>query len=68
LKNELIMPRGSRNAYDHAVRTLGVRVIEVNSSEELRAAISPHTAMIAVLGSYFGGAKFDLYTGSENLC
>jgi len=60
LKNEVIMPRESRNAYDQAVRMLGVRVIEVNSREELRAAISPHTAMIAVLGSYFGGAKFDL--------
>ncbi len=60
LKNEVIMPRESRNAYDHAVRALGVRVIEVNSPTELRAAISPHTAMIAVLGSYFGGTKFDL--------
>ena len=31
LKNEVIIPRESRNAYDHAVRTLGVTVIEVNS-------------------------------------
>jgi len=60
LKNEVIMPRESRNVYDHAVRTLGVRIIEVNSPAELRAAISPHTAMVVVLGSYFGGAKFDL--------
>jgi D-glucosaminate-6-phosphate ammonia-lyase len=60
LKNEVIMPRESRNVYDHAVRTLGVRIVEVNSPAELRAAISPHTAMIAVLGSYFGPAKFDL--------
>src|SRR6202035_1774182 len=34
--------------------------IEVNSPDELRAAISPHTAMIEVLGQHFGGAKFDL--------
>ena len=60
MKNEVIMPRESRNPYDHAVRTLGVKIIEVNSPAELRAAISPHTAMIEVLGSYFGGAKFDL--------
>jgi len=60
LKNEVIMPRESRNVYDHAVRTLGVRIIEVNSPAELRAAISPHTAMIAMLGSYFGPTKFDL--------
>jgi D-glucosaminate-6-phosphate ammonia-lyase len=60
LKNEVIMPRESRNVYDHAIRTLGVRIIEVNSPAELRAAISPHTAMIAMLGNYFGPVKFDL--------
>ena len=60
LKNEVIIPRESRNAYDHAVRTLGVKVIEVNSPEELRAAIGPHTAMIEVLGNYFGKASLDL--------
>lgn len=60
LKNEVIIPRESRNAYDHAVRTLGVTVIEVNSPQELRAAISPHTAMIELLGNYFGKASLDL--------
>jgi len=60
LKNEVIIPRESRNAYDHAVRTLGVMVIEVNSPQELRAAISPHTAMIELLGNYFGKADLDL--------
>jgi seryl-tRNA(Sec) selenium transferase len=43
LKDEVIIPRESRNPYDHAVRTLGVKVIEVSSPDELRAAISPHT-------------------------
>lgn len=60
LKNEVIIPRESRNVYDHAIRTLGVTVIEVNSPEELRAAIGPHTAMIELLGNYFGKAKLDL--------
>src|SRR5437899_5063743 len=46
LKNEVIMPRESRVVYDHALRTLGVKIIEVNSKEELEAAISRHTAMI----------------------
>ena len=36
LKNEVIIPRESRNGYDHAVRTLGVTVVEVNSPQELR--------------------------------
>src|SRR5262249_33426306 len=60
LKNEVIIPRESRNAYDHAVRTLGVTLIEVNTPQELRAAISPHTAMIELLGNHFGKASLDL--------
>lgn len=60
LKNEVIMPRESRVVYDHAIRTLGVKIIEVNSPDEMRAAISPHTAMVEVLGNYFGKAKLDL--------
>jgi D-glucosaminate-6-phosphate ammonia-lyase len=60
LKNEVIIPRESRNGYDHAIRTLGVRVIEVNSIEELRAAISPRTAMVELLGNHFGQAALDL--------
>jgi D-glucosaminate-6-phosphate ammonia-lyase len=60
LKNEVIMPRESRVAYDHAVRTVGVKIIEVNSIEELQGAISRHTAMIEILGNHFGGAKLDL--------
>ena len=60
LKSEVIMPRESRVAYDHAVRTLGVKIIEVNSPEELQAAIGPRTAMIEILGQHFGSAKLDL--------
>src|SRR5579883_3100858 len=60
LKNEVIMPKESRNVYDHAVRTLGVKIIEVNSTEELQNAISHRTAMIEVLGNYFGTEKFGL--------
>jgi L-seryl-tRNA(Ser) seleniumtransferase len=39
---------------------LGVTVVEVNSPEELRAAIGPHTAMIELLGNHFGKAQLDL--------
>ena len=60
MKDEVIMPRESRVAYDHAVRTLGVKIIEVNSTDELRAAIGKHTAMIEILGNHFGGARLDL--------
>jgi uncharacterized pyridoxal phosphate-dependent enzyme len=60
LKNQVIMPRESRNVYDHATRTLGVEIIEVNSSAELESALGPRTAMIQILGSHFGSQRFGL--------
>ena len=48
-KTEVIIPRSSRNAYDHAVRNVGVDVIMVDSAEELEQALSPRTAMIYLL-------------------
>lgn len=45
-KNEVIIPRYSRNAYDHAIRNIGVKIINVATPEELRNAISSKTAMI----------------------
>jgi L-seryl-tRNA(Ser) seleniumtransferase len=60
LKNEVVMPRESRNVYDHAMRALGVRVIEVNSLGELESALGPRTAMIQILGSHFGSSRFGL--------
>lgn len=60
LKNQVIMPRESRNVYDHATRSLGVEIIEVNSAAELESAIGPKTAMIQILGVHFGSARFGL--------
>ena len=48
-KTEVISPRYSRNLYDHAVRNIGVKVITVDTAEEMRKAISERTAMIYVL-------------------
>ncbi len=48
-KTEVIIPRYSRNVYDHAVRNVGVKVINVETPEEMRKAINEHTAMIYVL-------------------
>lgn len=60
LKNQVIMPRESRNVYDHATRTLGVEIIEVDSVAELESALGPRTAMIQILGSHFGKSRFGL--------
>jgi L-seryl-tRNA(Ser) seleniumtransferase len=48
-KDEVIIPKHSRNVYDAAVRTVGVRVIEVSTVAELEAAFGPRTAMVYVL-------------------
>lgn len=48
-KTEVIIPRYSRNVYDHAVRNVGVKVIEVETPEELEKAINERTAMIYIM-------------------
>lgn len=47
-KTEVIIPRSSRNVYDHAVRNAGVTIVTVDTPEELANAINPRTAMIYV--------------------
>ncbi len=51
MKNEVIIPVHSRNVYDHAVRTTGVNIIEVDTPEQLESAIHPRTAMIMIMSS-----------------
>lgn len=60
MKNEVIMPKWSRNQYDHSIRMVGVRIVEVETVAEFRAALSPHTAMVAMLGDRFGSARPNL--------
>lgn len=48
-KDEVIIPRHSRNVYDAAIRAVGVRVIDVGTAEELEAAFGPRTAMVYIL-------------------
>ena len=49
MKDEVVVPVESRNGYDHAIRNLGVRMINVADEKELRAALGPRTAMVMVL-------------------
>jgi L-seryl-tRNA(Ser) seleniumtransferase len=49
MKDEVVAPRHSRNVYDHAIRMLGVKIIEVTTPDELRKALGPQTAMVMVL-------------------
>lgn len=50
LKDEVIMPRYSRTAYDHAARVTGAKIIEVENRKEFEAALGSRTAMIMILG------------------
>ncbi|MEX2573421.1 MAG: aminotransferase class V-fold PLP-dependent enzyme [Balneolaceae bacterium] len=43
---EVIVQKAHRNNYDHAVRTCGVRMIEVESARELEAAVNENTVMM----------------------
>ena len=48
-KDQVIIPKHSRNPYDFGVRMTGVEIVEVDSEEELRDKISERTAMIYIL-------------------
>jgi uncharacterized pyridoxal phosphate-dependent enzyme len=48
-KDEVVIPKHSRNVYDAAVRAVGVRVIEVSTPAELEAALGPRTALVYIL-------------------
>jgi uncharacterized pyridoxal phosphate-dependent enzyme len=47
-KDQVIIPKHSRNPYDVGVRVVGAEVIEVETPDQLRAKISGRTAMIYV--------------------
>jgi L-seryl-tRNA(Ser) seleniumtransferase len=51
LRDEVITFKESRNVYDHAFRSWGARVIEVETAEAFHAALGPRTAIVAVLGT-----------------
>ena len=45
-KTEVVIPRSSRSVYDHAIRNIGVKIVMVDTAEELANALNPQTAMI----------------------
>lgn len=55
MKTEVIIQKRHRNGYDHAVRSTGVRIVEVETRDELAAALGPQTAMMY----YLGGTSHD---------
>jgi uncharacterized pyridoxal phosphate-dependent enzyme len=51
VKNEVIMQRAHRFEYDHAIRNAGAKIVEIETVEELKAAVSERTAMLFFLNS-----------------
>lgn len=50
-KTQVVAPWWARNAYDHAIRNIGIEFIEVDTPEALAAAIGPKTAMVYTVAS-----------------
>ena len=50
-KTEVVIPKSSRNVYDHAIRNIGVKIIEVNTAEELQNSLNERTAMIYIMAN-----------------
>jgi L-seryl-tRNA(Ser) seleniumtransferase len=46
MKSDVIIQKSHRFGYDHAVRNCGVRLVEVETREEMERAITPQTAMM----------------------
>jgi L-seryl-tRNA(Ser) seleniumtransferase len=46
MKNEVIIPKEHRNGYDHAVRNVGVRLVEVETAADVDRVAGERTAMM----------------------
>lgn len=46
MRSEVLIQKSHRFAYDHAVRSTGIRMIEVESVADVERAVSIHTAMM----------------------
>jgi uncharacterized pyridoxal phosphate-dependent enzyme len=46
LKSEVIIQKSHRNPFDHQVRGTGVKLIEIETEDQLRRAVNPRTAAL----------------------
>jgi D-glucosaminate-6-phosphate ammonia-lyase len=56
-KTEVVVPRTSRTAYDHAIRNIGVELIMVDTPEEMASALNSRTAMIYLMADRPGSTR-----------
>lgn len=50
MKNEVIAQSCHRHVYDHAIRMVGMKIVEVETLTDLESAINDKTAMLAIFG------------------
>jgi D-glucosaminate-6-phosphate ammonia-lyase len=50
-KSEVVIPGSSRNAYDHGVRNIGVKIVTVDTIDDLEKSLNSSTAMIYLMAS-----------------
>lgn len=55
LKDRVLMPKGGRFAYDHAIRATGVEIVEVENLEALAEGLDDRVAMLTLLGTHEPG-------------
>jgi D-glucosaminate-6-phosphate ammonia-lyase len=53
-KTEVVIPRPSRNVYDHAIRIIGVTIVTVETMQEMEEALNTKTAMVYFLSDGSG--------------
>src|SRR6201996_58827 len=49
--NRVILPKNQRFAYDQAIRMVGAHIVEIDSMDDLEAALAEPVAMVAILGT-----------------
>jgi D-glucosaminate-6-phosphate ammonia-lyase len=52
MKSEIIIQKAHRNSYDHAFRMVGVTLVNVETADDIRRAINPKTAALAMVLSH----------------
>lgn len=57
MKNEAITLASHRHVYDHAIRMVGVRMVEVENASAMAAAFNERTALVAVFGDRAGNSE-----------
>lgn len=65
VRDQVIIPKYSRNPYDFGIRMSGPEIIEVESAEEMRSKIGPRTAMVYILS---GPRAFEEPLSIKTIC